>query len=94
MLFFAEEVGEADSGRGDSSLSSIESGIGIPDEDLPPHLKIGQELTFRVTVLQAFDVSTEYADIFCQFKLVLYDYHYTFRIIVSFCCSYINKKCV
>ncbi|KAK3867494.1 hypothetical protein Pcinc_027049 [Petrolisthes cinctipes] len=60
-----EEVCEVDSGRGDSSVSSCDSG---KDEDLPPHLRVGQEFTFRVTVLQAFDVSTEYADIFCQFN--------------------------
>lgn len=62
-----DEVCEVDSGRGDSSVSSCES---LKDEDLPPHLRIGQEFTFRVTVLQAFDVSTEYADIFCQFNFL------------------------
>ncbi|XP_071516816.1 kinesin-like protein unc-104 isoform X8 [Panulirus ornatus] len=62
-----DEVCEVDSGRGDSSISSCESGR---DDDLPPHLRIGQEFTFRVTVLQAFDVSTEYADIFCQFNFL------------------------
>lgn len=35
---------------------------------LPPHLKLGAEFTFRVTVLQAVGISREYADIFCQFK--------------------------
>ncbi|KAK7066390.1 hypothetical protein SK128_027888, partial [Halocaridina rubra] len=62
-----DEVCEVDSGRGDSSISSCDS---WKDEDLPPHLRIGQEFTFRVTVLQAFDVSTEYADIFCQFNFL------------------------
>lgn len=32
------------------------------------HLKIGSTCTFRVTILQATGISTEYADIFCQFK--------------------------
>jgi kinesin family protein 1 len=32
------------------------------------HLKIGSLFTFRVTVLQAYSISAEYADIFCQFK--------------------------
>ncbi|XP_076053656.1 kinesin family member unc-104 isoform X4 [Oratosquilla oratoria] len=65
-----EEVGgECDSGRGDSSLSSTDS-CNKEDEDLPPHLQIGKEFTFRVTVLQAFSVSTEYADIFCQFNFL------------------------
>ncbi|XP_074661847.1 kinesin-like protein unc-104 [Tubulanus polymorphus] len=38
--------------------------------DLPDHLKIGQQLTFRVTVLQASGISPEYADIFCQFNFL------------------------
>ncbi|XP_042232054.1 kinesin-like protein unc-104 isoform X1 [Homarus americanus] len=67
IIKLEDEVCEVDSGRGDSSVSSCDSGR---DDDLPPHLRIGQELTFRVTVLQAFDVSTEYADIFCQFNFL------------------------
>lgn len=35
------------------------------------HLKIGSNFTFRVTVLQASGISTEYSDIFCQFKWAL-----------------------
>lgn len=57
---------DADSGRGDSSLASE-----LKDEELPEHLTLGREFTFRVTVLQAHAVSTDYADVFCQFKLVL-----------------------
>ncbi|XP_049853671.1 kinesin-like protein unc-104 isoform X6 [Schistocerca gregaria] len=57
--------GDADSGRGDSSVSSD-----IKEEDLPEHLQIGKEFKFRVTVLQAVDISTEYADIFCQFNFL------------------------
>uniref|UniRef100_A0AAZ3P1B2 plus-end-directed kinesin ATPase n=1 Tax=Oncorhynchus tshawytscha TaxID=74940 RepID=A0AAZ3P1B2_ONCTS len=34
------------------------------------HLRIGNIFTFRVTVLQAFSISTEYADIFCQFNFI------------------------
>uniref|UniRef100_A0A8C7PXA3 plus-end-directed kinesin ATPase n=1 Tax=Oncorhynchus mykiss TaxID=8022 RepID=A0A8C7PXA3_ONCMY len=34
------------------------------------HLRIGNILTFRVTVLQAFSISAEYADIFCQFNFI------------------------
>ena len=37
-------------------------------EDLPDHLKLGQEFTMRVTVLQAYGISNEYSDIFTQFK--------------------------
>ncbi len=40
----------------------------IIEEELPEHLKVGTTLTFRVTVLQASGISSEYADIFCQFK--------------------------
>lgn len=58
-----EEVGDADSGRGDSSVSSD-----MKEEELPEHLQIGAEFTFRVTVLQAMGIATEYVDLFCQFK--------------------------
>ncbi|XP_071202672.1 kinesin-like protein KIF1A isoform X21 [Salvelinus alpinus] len=34
------------------------------------HLRIGNTFTFRVTVLQAFSISAEYADIFCQFNFI------------------------
>ncbi|XP_028158332.1 kinesin-like protein unc-104 isoform X2 [Ostrinia furnacalis] len=60
-------VGEcdADSGRGDSSLASE-----LKDEELPEHLALGREFTFRVTVLQAHSVATDYADVFCQFNFL------------------------
>lgn len=54
---------DADSGRGDSSVASD-----VKEEEVPEHLQCGKEFTFRVTVLQAVGISTEYADIFCQFK--------------------------
>lgn len=60
-----DDIGDADSGRGDSSVSSD-----MKEEDLPDHLLLGSEFTFRVTVLQAMGISTEYADIFCQIKYV------------------------
>ncbi|XP_074031970.1 kinesin family member unc-104 isoform X5 [Leptinotarsa decemlineata] len=56
---------DADSGRGDSSISSD-----LKEEEIPDHLSIGKEFTFRVTVLQAVGISTEYADIFCQFNFL------------------------
>ncbi|KAJ8923444.1 hypothetical protein NQ315_002003 [Exocentrus adspersus] len=56
---------DADSGRGDSSVSSD-----LKEEDIPEHLAVGKEFTFRVTVLQAVGISTEYADIFCQFNFL------------------------
>nr|CAD7571225.1 unnamed protein product [Timema californicum] len=60
-----EQDGDADSGHGDSSVSSD-----VKEEELPEHLQVGNEFTFRVTVLQAVGISTEYADIFCQFNFL------------------------
>ncbi|KAF7995732.1 hypothetical protein HCN44_006839 [Aphidius gifuensis] len=60
-----EEVCDGDSGRGDSSVASD-----MKEEELPDHLQTGVEFTFRVTVLQAMGISTEYADIFCQFNFL------------------------
>ncbi|XP_046819717.1 kinesin-like protein unc-104 isoform X1 [Vespa crabro] len=60
-----DDICDADSGRGDSSVSSD-----MKEEDLPDHLQLGAEFTFRVTVLQAMGISTEYADIFCQFNFL------------------------
>ncbi|XP_024943108.1 kinesin-like protein unc-104 isoform X5 [Cephus cinctus] len=60
-----EEVGDADSGRGDSSVSSD-----MKEDEMPDHLQPGAQFTFRVTVLQAMGISTEYADIFCQFNFL------------------------
>ncbi|GJQ82255.1 kinesin-3B [Trypoxylus dichotomus] len=56
---------DADSGRGDSSMSSD-----IKEDDIPDHLALCKEFTFRVTVLQVVGISTEYADIFCQFNFL------------------------
>lgn len=67
-----DDIGDADSGRGDSSVSSD-----MKEEDMPDHLQPGSEFTFRVTVLQAIGISTEYADIFCQFNF-LHRHHETF----------------
>lgn len=65
IIIFSELALEcdADSGRGDSSVASE-----LKEEDLPDHLTPGRDFTFRVTVLQAQGISTEYADVFCQFK--------------------------
>ncbi|XP_050522643.1 kinesin-like protein unc-104 isoform X5 [Daktulosphaira vitifoliae] len=60
-----ENEGDNDSGHGDSSVSSD-----IKDEELPSHLIINKEFTFRVTLLQAVGVPSEYADIFCQFNFL------------------------
>lgn len=60
------DIRSEDSGKGDSSLSSDFKDL----EDFPSHLQPGKEFTFRVTILQAYGVSTEYADIFCQFNFL------------------------
>lgn len=62
-LIFSDLECDTDSGRGDSSVSSE-----VKEEELPQHMTLNNEFTFRVTVLQAIGISTEYADIFCQFK--------------------------
>lgn len=59
------ELEDADSGRGDSSVSSE---LHETNDMLSEHLQIGKEFTFRVTVLQATGIGAEYTDIFCQFK--------------------------
>ncbi|XP_030745342.1 kinesin-like protein unc-104 isoform X3 [Sitophilus oryzae] len=56
---------DADSGRGDSSVASD-----VKEDEIPDHLLLGKEFTFRVTVLQAVGISTEYADVFCQFNFL------------------------
>ena len=43
----------------------------IVEDELPAHIKLGSTFTFRVTLLQASNISTEYADIFAQFKYVM-----------------------
>ncbi|ESP03560.1 hypothetical protein LOTGIDRAFT_224357 [Lottia gigantea] len=42
----------------------------INEKTIPEHLQLGSQFTFRVTVLQATGISTEYADIFCQFNFL------------------------
>ena len=60
------EKDEDDCGGGDSSTGEDEKQESL--DDLPSHLKIGQEFTMRVTVLQAYGISPEYSDVFTQFK--------------------------
>ncbi|KFD70523.1 hypothetical protein M514_01024 [Trichuris suis] len=38
--------------------------------EFPEHMKEGEELTFRVSVLQALKVPVEYIDLFCQFNFL------------------------
>ncbi|XP_056607205.1 kinesin-like protein KIF1A [Triplophysa dalaica] len=54
----------------DEEETSVITGLdGILDGALD-HLRIGEVFTFRVTVLQASSISSEYADIFCQFNFI------------------------
>lgn len=62
-ILYVDVECDTDSGKGDSSISSE-----VKEEELPGHLIVNNEFTFRVTVLQAIGISSEYADIFCQFK--------------------------
>jgi kinesin family protein 1 len=48
----------------------LELPLELNQEKALSHLRVGSTFTFRVTVLQASSISAEYADIFCQFKLV------------------------
>ncbi|XP_038061971.1 kinesin-like protein KIF1A isoform X8 [Patiria miniata] len=54
------------------AMSTTESMTSISTVDVPENesLKLGSTFTFRVTVLQASGISTEYSDIFCQFNLL------------------------
>ncbi|XP_022101823.1 kinesin-like protein KIF1A isoform X4 [Acanthaster planci] len=49
------------------SMTSISTSLDVPEND---SLKLGLTFTFRVTVLQASGISSEYSDIFCQFNLL------------------------
>uniref|UniRef100_UPI00358F0366 kinesin-like protein KIF1A isoform X2 n=1 Tax=Myxine glutinosa TaxID=7769 RepID=UPI00358F0366 len=49
-------------GKGDRKKENVEVNGGT--------LEIGQRFAFRVTVLQAVGISTEFADIFCQFNFI------------------------
>lgn len=65
MFFRVLEIDtDGDSGRGDSN-DSCTSDL---KEELPEHLNLEKEFTFRVTIIQAYDIPSEYADVFCQFK--------------------------
>lgn len=67
---FVKELEDVDSGRGIDSNSASECHEN--SEEPGEHLQVGKEFTFRVTVLQATGIGAEYADIFCQFKYVIF----------------------
>lgn len=65
VVFYADNEGDGDSGRGDSNASCNSD---CKEEEFPDHLSIDKEFTLRVTILQALDIPSDYADVFCQFK--------------------------
>ncbi|XP_076846545.1 kinesin-like protein KIF1A isoform X17 [Brachyhypopomus gauderio] len=71
MLPSADEVNNNTCAADPEDLDSpVKSGVdGVLDGTLD-HLKMGELFTFRVTVLQASNISAEYADIFCQFNFI------------------------
>ncbi|XP_061196909.1 kinesin-like protein unc-104 isoform X5 [Saccostrea echinata] len=42
----------------------------IDEKELPGHLKVDSQFQFRVTILEASGIASEYADIFCQFNFL------------------------
>lgn len=42
----------------------------INDNELPNHLKLNNEYTFRIIILEVSGISSDYHDIFCQFNFI------------------------
>ncbi|XP_057696176.1 kinesin-like protein KIF1A isoform X9 [Corythoichthys intestinalis] len=66
----ADEVNNNTSAAGGEEETAGKPGLNGQADVTAEHLKIGNVFTFRVTVLQAFNISAEYADIFCQFNFI------------------------
>uniref|UniRef100_A0A9J8BFA5 Kinesin family member 1Aa n=1 Tax=Cyprinus carpio carpio TaxID=630221 RepID=A0A9J8BFA5_CYPCA len=71
MALSADEVNNNTFAANPEELDNpVKTGLdGVLDGALD-HLRIGEVFTFRVTVLQASSISSEYADIFCQFNFI------------------------
>ncbi|XP_026069610.1 kinesin-like protein KIF1A isoform X11 [Carassius auratus] len=71
MALSADEVNNNTCPANPEELDNpVKTGLdGVLDGALD-HLRIGEVFTFRVTVLQASSISSEYADIFCQFNFI------------------------
>uniref|UniRef100_A0A8C1GKR4 plus-end-directed kinesin ATPase n=1 Tax=Cyprinus carpio TaxID=7962 RepID=A0A8C1GKR4_CYPCA len=71
MALSADEVNNNTCAANPEELDNpVKTGLdGVLDGALD-HLRIGEVFTFRVTVLQASSISSEYADIFCQFNFI------------------------
>lgn len=61
----SDDTEDGDSGKGES-CGDLED----REEDPPSHLPLNSDFTFRVTVLQAVGIPSEYSDIFCQFNFL------------------------
>ncbi|RUS83751.1 hypothetical protein EGW08_008502 [Elysia chlorotica] len=74
ISFFFSITPENQQGNPDNKTSDGAGEIDYCPEinalDLPDHLSIGSQFQFRVTILQASNISSEYADIFCQFNFL------------------------
>jgi len=42
----------------------------IDENELPEHLQLGKEFTFRIIILEVSGISSDYFDIFCQFNFM------------------------
>ena len=40
----------------------------VKESELPSHLQLGKTFTFQVSLVKASGISSDYADVFCQFK--------------------------
>lgn len=55
----------------DDDADSYRPVCDVDYNDLPPHLSVGSQLTFSITVLQASGIPADCTDVFCQFKYVV-----------------------
>ncbi|XP_045024716.1 kinesin-like protein unc-104 isoform X3 [Daphnia magna] len=66
-----EDSSGLESSSQDEQLNSGENDVGKDVESvLAGHLSVGRDFTFRITILHAVNIPTEYSDIFCQFHFV------------------------
>ncbi|XP_056018125.1 kinesin-like protein unc-104 isoform X3 [Ostrea edulis] len=54
----------------DQKTKSVDLFPDIDEKELPGHLKVDTQFQFRVTILEASGIASEYADIFCQFNFL------------------------
>ncbi|XP_077462838.1 kinesin-like protein KIF1A isoform X8 [Stigmatopora argus] len=66
----ADEVNNNTSSADGPDETAAKAGPNGQAQETAEHLQMGNVFTFRVTVLQALDISAEYADVFCQFNFI------------------------